>query len=66
MIYLDNAATTAIKPPSVVDAFTNSIKNFSFNPGRGGYKQSIETANEIYSCRKAVKDLVNCDDESNV
>ena len=37
MIYLDNAATTAIKPASVRRAMQEAMTKYTANPGRGGY-----------------------------
>ena len=36
MIYLDNAATSFPKPPSVIRAMTESLQNHGANPGRAG------------------------------
>lgn len=54
MIYFDNAATTYPKPMSVINSATNAMKYHSFNSGRGGYKQSIKSAEMIYSVREKV------------
>lgn len=52
MIYLDNAATTAIKPASVRRAMQVAITKYSANPGRGGYALSMDTAEMVYHCRE--------------
>lgn len=52
MIYFDNAATTGHKPKEVVAATLLALKKYSVNPGRGGYKQSLECSQMIYDCRK--------------
>ena len=52
MIYLDNAATTAIKPVSVRHAMQEAMTNYSANPGRGGYALSMDTAEMVYGCRE--------------
>lgn len=51
MIYLDNAATTGVKPPEVIRAVGKGLKEYSVNPGRGGYEQSAKCSEEIYRCR---------------
>ena len=66
MIYFDNAATSGKKPESVVSAVQRALQRFSVNAGRGGYEQSQKAAGEIYSCRKKVKQMFNCDDETQV
>lgn len=52
MIYLDNAATTAIKPVSVRRAMQEAMTKYSANPGRGGYTLSMDTAEMVYGCRE--------------
>ena len=59
MIYLDNAATTNIKPPSVYKAVERSIKTLSANAGRGAYDLSFLCAKRIYETREAVASLLN-------
>lgn len=59
MIYLDNSATTYPKPQSVVASACNANKRYSFNSGRGGYAQSVKTAEMIFSARQQVAELVN-------
>lgn len=58
MIYLDNAATTLIKPQSVRTAVINSF-NYCANPGRSGHKLSIKAAQSIYECREKLCKLFN-------
>ncbi len=52
MIYLDNAATTAIKPASVRRAMQEAMTKYTANPGRGGYALSMDTAEMVYHCRE--------------
>ncbi len=66
MIYLDNSATTCIKPNSVVNAVNYTLKNLSANPGRSGYEISNKAAMLVYNCRKEIKELVNAKSENNV
>lgn len=54
MIYLDNSATTFPKPNSVKQAMTSSLSSYGANPGRGGYKMAIKTAEAIYRVRQKV------------
>lgn len=53
IIYLDHAATSYPKPPSVVAAMTACMKYGGGNPGRGSHKLAMEAAGEIYACREA-------------
>jgi len=66
MIYLDNSATTYPKPPSVIRAVNNAMRQYSFNPGRGGYPRSVMTAKAVYDTRTAVKDFFGMSAEENV
>lgn len=57
MIYLDNAATSYPKPPSVMSAVNNALRNYGANPGRSGYNMAVETAEKVYDCRKELSDF---------
>ena len=57
MIYFDNAATTGVKPQSVINAVESALKEMSVNPGRGGYKESVKCSEAIYNCRRKVSDF---------
>ena len=62
MIYLDNAATTLIKPPSVINAIS---KNYA-NPGRGGHRLSIEASEKIFESRCALCTLFGCENPTQI
>ena len=66
MIYLDNSATTFPKPPGVIRAINSAVRQYGFNPGRGGYPQSVRTAKAVYDTRTAVKDFFDMDGEEKV
>ncbi|MGN0532247.1 MAG: aminotransferase class V-fold PLP-dependent enzyme [Eubacterium sp.] len=57
MIYLDNSATSYPKPKSVLYATNRALQYLSFNSGRGGYKESIQSAEKIYTVREKVADM---------
>lgn len=57
MIYFDNAATTGVKPQSVINAVDSALKEMSVNPGRGGYSESVRCLENIYNCRKKISDM---------
>ena len=50
MIYLDSAATTFQKPPSVARAMTNALATMS-SPGRGGHPLAMRAAETAFQCR---------------
>ena len=54
MIYLDNAATSYPKPPSVIAAHRSALTRFGGNPGRGAHRLSLRAADMVYDCRCAV------------
>ena len=57
MIYLDNSATTYPKPPQVIRAVQSAVSVYGFNPGRGGYRQSLQTAQKVYEARESIADF---------
>ena len=61
MIYLDNAASTHTKPPSVADAVCEYLKYYASNSGRSGHKLSMYTGEKIYECRENAAALFNID-----
>lgn len=58
MIYLDNAATTLIKPATVERAVTGAMRTMA-SPGRGGHKPAMLAAETVYECRTAAAELFN-------
>ena len=66
MIYLDNSATTYPKPAAVIGAVNTAMREYSFNPGRGGYKRSIITAEKLYNVRTLIKDFFHVPSEERV
>ena len=65
MIYLDNAATSFIKPPSVYRAVQQAMLSAS-NPGRGTHQSAMKAADIVYDCREAASELFHMDDPSHV
>lgn len=59
-LYLDNAATTLQKPPSVAEAMARAVRRLS-SPGRGGYRQAMEAAETVYRCRRLAAELFDVD-----
>lgn len=66
MIYFDNAATTAIKPESVIKSVTNAMKNAGGNPGRGGHILSRRATDIVYSARETVAEFFNIDNPERI
>ncbi len=62
MIYLDNGATSMNKPPEVGRAMGRALACCA-NPGRGGYRASMEAAETVYRCRETAGKLFSCPPE---
>ena len=58
MIYLDNAATTLIKPSSVASAMFSAMMSAA-SPGRGAHIPAMNAANIVLKCREAAASLFN-------
>ena len=59
MIYLDNASTTLIKPPSVTRAITEAMNTLG-NTARGAHGYSLDAAGTVYEARVKLARLFNC------
>ncbi len=66
MIYLDNAATSGVKPNSVINAVNYALRNLSSNPGRGGHRGSLEAATKVFSAREKLCGFLGCETENSV
>ncbi|MDR0906414.1 MAG: aminotransferase class V-fold PLP-dependent enzyme [Oscillospiraceae bacterium] len=64
-VYLDNAATTLIKPRAVAAAMKNAVGTLA-SPGRGGHAASMRAAEIAFDCRELAAQLFNVSDPSNV
>ncbi len=58
MVYLDNAATTLMKPDCVAQAVVNALNSMG-NSGRGVHGTSLSASRVIYDTRAAVAALFN-------
>ncbi len=65
MIYLDSAATTFQKPPSVARAMTNALATMS-SPGRGGHPLAMRAAETAFQCRSELAELFRAEDPERV
>lgn len=57
MIYLDNAATTRVKPPEVVEAVAAALGSFG-GVGRGAHEASLDAGRAVYDARVKVARLL--------
>ena len=60
MIYLDNAATTLQKPPSVGQAMLDALQTAG-NPGRGAHEPTLHAARLVYGAREALAELFHAE-----
>jgi len=58
MIYLDHAATSWPKPPSVVRAVAECMEEAGGNPGRGAHPLAMRAAEALFACREAAASLL--------
>ena len=65
MIYLDSAATTLEKPPSVAQAVAYAINHYA-SPGRGGYSAGMKAGELVYRCRERAATLFDVPDPEQV
>ncbi|MBQ7203681.1 MAG: aminotransferase class V-fold PLP-dependent enzyme [Eubacterium sp.] len=61
MIYFDNSATSYPKPMSVYLKTLEAQLKYSFNSGRGGYKESVKSAEKLFDVRQKLATLFNAD-----
>ena len=59
MIYLDNAATTLVKPQCVVDAVVKAMNSMG-NAGRGAHSNSLSASRVVYDTRCKLAKLFHC------
>ena len=58
-IYLDNAATSWPKPPSVLDAQIAFYRDFGVAAGRSGSFRAMQVQRTIEQCRSEIRQLIN-------
>jgi cysteine desulfurase family protein len=58
-IYADQAATTFPRPPEVVDAMINYMRDIGCSPGRGGYQKALDASRMVYDARSLLAVLFN-------
>lgn len=66
MIYLDNAATTFPKPPSVYERTFRFIREACGNPGRGGHALSVAAGSAVEDARRGIARLLGVSDPMRV
>ena len=64
MIYLDNAATTFPKPQWVLKSSFDALR-VGANPGRSGYKLSLNASQKLFGCRQKAAAFFNLENLEN-
>jgi cysteine desulfurase family protein len=57
IIYLDNAATSWPKPPSVWEAMERNMKESAANPGRGSHVMAVKASRVLFETRRRLARL---------
>ena len=65
MIYLDNAATTMIKPEAVGREMLKAMRECA-SPGRGAHRPAMKAAETVFRCRQAAAELFRVPDPERV
>lgn len=63
MIYLDNAATSYPKPPSVIRAAENTLRLPLGNPGRSTHRAALAASEIVFNARRELATLFGADTE---
>jgi cysteine desulfurase / selenocysteine lyase len=59
LVYLDHAATSAVRPPEVVEAMVRYLRDVGATPGRSGHRRATEAGRVVLRCRRALAALFN-------
>lgn len=65
-IYLDNAATSWPKPPTVIKAMSDYLEHYGGSPGRSGHAFALKAAREVFETRELIAGLFNVPDSDKV
>jgi cysteine desulfurase family protein len=56
-VYLDYAATAAVRPPEVAEAVLAYLTGVGATPGRAGHRRAVEAGRIAFRCRRALARL---------
>ena len=66
IIYLDNAATSFPKPPSVLDEMLRGYRELGVSPGRGSYDLAVQAGEAVEQVRRKVAGFFGAPDPNRV
>jgi cysteine desulfurase / selenocysteine lyase len=58
-VYLDYAATSAVRPPEVIDAVTAYLRDVGATPGRAAHRLALDAGRIALRCRRTLARLFN-------
>ncbi|HZG43486.1 MAG TPA: aminotransferase class V-fold PLP-dependent enzyme [Longimicrobium sp.] len=58
-VYLDYAATSAVRPEPVIDAVADYLRGIGATPGRAGHRRAVAAGRIVFRCRRALAALFN-------
>jgi cysteine desulfurase/selenocysteine lyase len=59
VVYLDYAATSAVRPEAVTEAVVRYLRDVGATPGRAGHRRAVEAGRIVMRCRRALATLFN-------
>jgi cysteine desulfurase family protein len=66
VIYLDNAATSAVKPHSVHEAVKRFLEHVGASPGRSAHQLAVESGRIVFGCREVLAQLLGAPDSDSI
>lgn len=59
VVYLDYAATCAVRPEPVIEAVARYLRDVGATPGRAGHHRAVEAGRMVLRCRRMLAQLFN-------
>ena len=66
MIYLDNASTSFPKPPQVIHAIDDYLRNFAVSPGRGTHYLAQRAEEIVLETRQMLADMLQISNRDHI
>ena len=59
VVYLDYAATSAVRPDAVAEAVVRYLRDVGATPGRAGHRRAVVAGRTVLRCRRMLAELFN-------
>ncbi|HYR08398.1 MAG TPA: aminotransferase class V-fold PLP-dependent enzyme [Longimicrobium sp.] len=59
VVYLDYAATSALRPEAVIEGVARYLRDVGATPGRAGHRRAVEAGRIVLRCRRMLAELFN-------